>query len=369
MGDPGSEALTKFGLQLFGHIIASHDTTVALCPAAAAASLAVAMTCSRGETASQLTSALGSAKGADVQTAVLKLLLAFSKPAAGAEVKLIHRIFTDKGVALDENFVKSIESKYRCGLTRADLRTSPESSADAINDWLSRATDGRLATLLGPDAIDPSSKMMLASAFYFRGLLEPPLQEMTEKLSFTPTMSDRVEVDAVCGTGQFLHGELADPPAKMLQITYKGGEAALLIILPDRVAKLKELKAKMSPALLKTVLVALKKKTVRVELPKMTIDSHLVLNTHLFKMGVKTAFMDSADFTTVAPGGGVRLSDIVHKAVLVLDRGNATDDDKPSHAKEVRADVEFLVTRPFLFVLRRPIDDYMLLVGVVKTPH
>lgn len=108
---------------------------------------------------------------------------------------------------------------------------------------------------------------------------------MSDKLSFTPTMSTRVEVDGVCGVGQFLFGEMSEPPAKMLEIPYKGGDTALLLLLPDRVAKLKELKAKMSPAFLKTVLGRLNKKTVRVELPKMTIDSHVVLNTHLFKMG------------------------------------------------------------------------------------
>ncbi|XP_029835156.2 serpin B4-like [Ixodes scapularis] len=370
MGDPASEALTKFGLALFKEVIASSDSTVALCPAAAASSLATATACAKGETASQLTSALGSAKGADLQTAVLKLQLAFSKPVAGAEVSLVHRAFTDKGVHLDENFVKSLESRFRCGVTRTDLRTSPESSADAVNGWLSHATGGRLAGLLRPDAIDPSSKMMLASAFYFRGLLEPPLQEMSDKLSFTPTMSTRVEVDGVCGVGQFLFGEMSEPPAKMLEIPYKGGDTALLLLLPDRVAKLKELKAKMSPAFLKTVLGRLSQKTVRVELPKMTIDSHVVLNTHLFKMGVKQAFLDSADFSKLAPGGGVRLSDVVHKAVLVLDQGNvATDDKTTSPTKDMKADAEFLVTRPFLFVLRRPGDDLMLLVGVVKAPQ
>lgn len=90
--------------------------------------------------------------------------------------------------------MKSLESRFRCGVTRTDLRTSPESSADAVNGWLSHATGGRLAGLLRPDAIDPSSKMMLASAFYFRAsapsVLRSSLARTAEHVTGHPGQSD-----------------------------------------------------------------------------------------------------------------------------------------------------------------------------------
>lgn len=190
--------------------------------------------------------------------------------------------------------------------------------------------------------------------------------ECLEKRVFTPNLSTRIEVDTIYSTGNFLHGELEDPPAKVLELPYRNRDTSLLILLPDRVPKIKDLKAKLSPPFLKTVIGSLSKKAVRVELPKTTVESQMVLNTHLFKMAVRQAFMHSAEFNNLVPAGGVRLSNIVHKAVIVFDEGVPTGGRPPAPPKEIKTDVDFVVTRPFIFVLRRPSDEHVLLLGVVR---
>ncbi|KAK8785668.1 hypothetical protein V5799_007971 [Amblyomma americanum] len=282
------------------------------------------------------------------------------------------RLVVSRNLEVNESCEQLLMSQLRCSVDRVAFNASgAEDVADAVNDAFA-ASSPLLGKVLAPDAVDPTAKLLLASAFYFRGVLEPPFQRCAEKRAFKPNLSTSVELEYVGGTGSFLYAEVEEPvAAKALELPYRAGSVSLLLLVPDRSPRLKDLRAQLTPAFLAKLHALLRRRTVRVELPLTKAEARYTLNTTLFRTGVRQAFMPGAEFNGLVPTGEVRVGDFLHKATLVLDEGRPADDDAAprqasSTAAQQPADVELALTRPFLFVLRRSGDGCILLVGVVR---
>ncbi|KAH8028449.1 hypothetical protein HPB51_016900 [Rhipicephalus microplus] len=344
-----------------------------------------------------------------------------------------------------------LKTQLRCRADRVSFRSStPDDIAYAVNGSFA---DGSplIGEVLAPQAVDTTASLLVASAFHYRGLREPPFTCSPEELSFKPTATTQVSLEFQQGAGSFMYGEIGNTEAtKVLELPYRGGAVSLLLLLPDRARLLKDLIVQLTPAFLSRVAGCLKPKRVRVEMPHAKIEASFgspefqpaiiyrfvhdpgntpsvgvsgnqerdsaglsscrrvhsynnstvkhfhkgirqtrrrrpirfrcnvtscryTLNTTLIRAGVKQAFMPSADFTHLVPNGGVRLGDLLHKATLVLDEGRpaATDKEQQDAVATSAAtlgpdDVEFELTRPFIFVLRNTSDGCILLLGVVR---
>ncbi|XP_070378192.1 iripin-3-like [Dermacentor albipictus] len=381
-GTAAVQALNNLGLALFHQVADQLDSqNVLLCPAAVAASLLASQACAVGETRQQLVELLAK-KGGKLellQAAALAAFEALDGDKANAQAALAYRMFVSHSLDVSQACEEQLSSQLRCAVHRVVFHAS---SADEVADAVNSAfVDGSplIGQVLAPDAVDPTTKMIVASAFHYRGLLEPPFQRNPAERSFKPSLTTEVLLEFERSAGRFMHAEIEDPVAvKVLELPYRGGAASLLFLLPDRARRLNDLRQQLTPAFLAKLSGCLKPKNVRVELPLVRIEAKYSLNTTLIRAGVKQAFMPSADFTKLAPDAEVRLGDLLHKATLVLDEGNPaptrpvdklSEEEKLQLAKSpsvLPADVQFELTRPFIFVLRRAADGCILLLGVVR---
>ncbi|KAH7941526.1 hypothetical protein HPB49_014663 [Dermacentor silvarum] len=344
-----------------GQAVADHlDHNVLLCPAAVAASLLASQACAVGDTHQQLVELLVKAGGKleHLQEATLNALEAIEGDTANAEAALAYRMFVSRNLEVSEDCEQQLKSQLRCAVDRVSFHaSSPEEVAEEVNGAFA---DGNplIGEVLAPDAVDPAAKMVVASAFHYRGLLEPPFTRNPAKRRFRLRQDTYEILEFERSAGRFMHAEIEDPVAtKVLELPYRGGTASLLLLLPDRSRRLNDLRAKLTPAFLAKL---------------------YSLNRTLIHAGVKQAFMPSAAFTNLVPAAEVRLGDLLHKATLVLDEGGPAPTlpyDKLSKEEKLRvsilpsvrpADVQFELIRPFIFVLRKTDDGCILLVGVVK---
>ncbi|XP_037576630.1 ovalbumin-related protein X [Dermacentor silvarum] len=362
--------------------VADHlDHNVLLCPAAVAASLLASQACAVGDTHQQLVELLVKAGGKleHLQEATLNALEAIEGDTANAEAALAYRMFVSRNLEVSEDCEQQLKSQLRCAVDRVSFHaSSPEEVAEEVNGAFA---DGNplIGEVLAPDAVDPAAKMVVASAFHYRGLLEPPFTRNPAKRRFRLRQDTYEILEFERSAGRFMHAEIEDPVAtKVLELPYRGGTASLLLLLPDRSRRLNDLRAKLTPAFLAKLSGCLKPRDVRVEMPLVRIETRYSLNRTLIHAGVKQAFMPSAAFTNLVPAAEVRLGDLLHKATLVLDEGGPAPTlpyDKLSKEEKLRvsilpsvrpADVQFELIRPFIFVLRKTDDGCILLVGVVK---
>ncbi|XP_064468787.1 serpin B6-like [Ornithodoros turicata] len=363
MSDPSAEALAHFGFSLFTSVARDRiDHTTMVCPAAVAAQLCTLQMAVSGETKAELLSTpVLHGQISYLQAATVKLLVQFGKPSSNFQAFLVHRVYIDRTVQLVEGWSNAVETMFKCGVEPAAFRGDPEAVAASANAWIAQATDGHLTTIVPPGTIDTSEKVMLVSAFYFKSPTEHAFQSIG-LATYCPKASVRLEVDMIGATGEFMYAELTSPASgKALVIPFRHCEVSLLLLLPDRHSFVNDYRAGLTPSFLKEVLDKLTRKQVHVELPRTTFTQEINLNRSLITLGVKHAFMESADFSAAVQVGALRLTNVMQKVVFVLQENPGT---KPLELPS--APLDFLVCRPFLLVLYRPSDNYILLLGAVK---
>ncbi|XP_064468874.1 ovalbumin-like [Ornithodoros turicata] len=365
VGDSGYEALTQFGLTLFSSLAGERSgQTTLVSPAAIGAQLCALQTAACGDTKTEFLGApLREGLALHLHAVTVKLFMQLEKPNPYVSMSLVQRMFVDKAAHLNESWTKLVESKYRCGVEQVSFRADPEAVAALANSWVLKATQGRVDCVIPPGTIDSSAKIVMVSAFYFKGYFDHPFKAIGKK-TFLAKISAPSEVDMIGATGEFLYAELNAPAAaKVIELPYRNKDITLLLFLPDSHLSLQEYRTALTPQMLTDIIGKLERKQVYVELPVMTLTQEVILNRSLVKTGVKHAFMDGADFTVAAPSGGLRLTDVLHRATFVL----AESPDATATQPLSPAPLEFLLCRPFLFVLQRARDRYILLLGAVKS--
>lgn len=377
--DPNNTAaqtLNKFGLCMFQQVASNLSQNVVVCPAGLASSLLTAHTCSTGDTMAELGAMIAAAVGKQeaLRDALHALFDTIDRDMAKTDNVLICKLFVNRNLEVNDDCRALVASQMRCDVDRIAFYTSsPTDVAEAVNCAFESCSP-LIGQVLSPDTVDPATKLLLASVYYYRGLqADARFERCAEPRAFTATPTAAVELEYACCVGRFLYADVEAPvAAKALELHYQ--DASLLLLMPERPAMMRELRTHVTQALLAALAAQLKPKTVRVELPLTRIESRCTLNTTLFKAGVKTAFMSDAEFTTLVPAGGARLNDVLHKTALVLDEGlpvptipaptGGPPASKPSCANKP-CDAEFALTKPFVLVLRRFSDGRIMLVGVV----
>jgi serpin B len=113
---------------------------------------------------------------------------------------------------------------------------------------------------------------------------------------------------------------------------------------------------------------------VQVSLPKFRAEAEFSLRKALSVMGMPAAFTDQADFSGIAPKGGLAISEVVHKAFVdVSERGTeaaaATGITMRATAMHLsEKPVVFRADHPFLFLIRDTRTGVVLFIGRLMKP-
>jgi len=113
-----------------------------------------------------------------------------------------------------------------------DFLSDPESARSAINGWVEEETRERVRDLIPVGGIDPDTRLVLANAVYFKAAWMFPFSEgATRDAPFY--LLDGREVLAPTMVTQAPFGYAAGEVYQAVELPYAGGEASLVILLPD----------------------------------------------------------------------------------------------------------------------------------------
>ena len=172
------------------------------------------------------------------------------------------------------------------------------------------------------------------------------------------------------GKGGFLVAELP----------YKGGDLAMLAIVPQDADGLAALEQKLSGEMLQASIGKLEARAVNVELPKFKLETEYQMNDTLKTLGMARAFSpDDAQFdgmtTSRDPANRLYIALVVHKAfVEVNEKGTeaAAATGVAMAAAAMRVSIPFTPTfradRPFLFAIRDIKSGTLLFLGRLTSP-
>lgn len=313
----------------------------------------------RGPTREELLAFLGSGSEGELRA---ELSAAAAAEGAGGPLSSAVGLFVAAGFELRPEFV-DLARDALSAQTEPMASSRPE-AARRINEWVSKATHGKIAQIVSES--DAAGVMVLVSALHFRAEWAAKFNPgATFDRPFRLRTGESVERPAMHQTATYPLWQGAD--WHLLEMEYRESDYSMVVALPtDPQNRLLDLRA------LKAGIDAMQPARVQLQLPRFDVSAGFSLEAALQRAGVQRAFDASqADFSGIA-AAQIYATNVLHEAcVTVTEEGTeaaAATAVPLARSFDARPKVPFVIDRPFWFVLRDRRDGGLLFVGRVEDP-
>ena len=288
-------------------------------------------------------------------------------------LSIANAIFSQQGWKFLDPFRKSVADDFLAEFRELDFKNPPEARA-AINDWVAKKTKDRIKDIVPEGMPTPDTKMALANAIHFKANWDEEFSEKgTTDAPFHTGAGKDVTSKRMRRVGHY--GYVETPDAQIVEMRYKSGETSMVVVLPKAKDGLAAIEKTVNGGTFATWMGALGSKRVDVQFPKFTVTSTFELVKPLGDLGVKAAFLPSADFSgIVPPPQPLYIGAILHKAFVAVDEKGTEAAAatvvmmRTGSAMNPEAPVAFVVDHPFLFAIRHVPTGAILFLGRIDDP-
>ena len=382
--DPASYAsfvseTNAFGLDLF-HAMAEDDNTF-LSPASTLIALAMTYGGARGNTAQQMAAAMHSTLEPTVfHAAVNQLTLDLQsrniaqhdteEGQKNLRLSPVNGVFAQQGYGFLDDYLDLLSVNYDAGIYQMDFMGDPLGSRDSINAWVAFHTENRIDELLGMDAVDPTTCLVLVNALYFYGSWMHAFDaQATADSTFHTLAGTDVTVPTMHGSFSVPYGQ--GDGYEIVDLPYDGGKVHMSIVLPEA-GRFEEIRSGMTADWLETARAGMTvDQNVSLAMPKFsfTWGTKSFVDV-LTSLGMEDAFVGgAADFSGMDGTKDLFIQDVLHQAFVGVDEGGteAAAATAVVVGRFSAAESEVTVDRPFVFLITDETDT-TLFVGQVTDP-
>lgn len=301
------------------------------------------------------------------------LLETLKKADPKVTIDVANSIWLAQGIRFNDTMEKAllapVRNYYAADIFQVDFTDAK--TLDNVNQWVSDHTDKMIDPFLEEFQNKEDIRLFLANAIYFNGKWSSPFSpDETNKASFYGKASTQ-SVDMMhmsdekyrYYTGNGLRG---------IEIPYGEGSVVMDVLLPeDGDSYIGDLYSSLTGdemnGFLKQLDASGMTKINTLALPKFEMEYGLVnLNEALQNLGMKSAFGDDADFSLI--GDELKVGEVGHKAKIQVEEWGtrasaATGITVETTAAEISEPVNFIVDRPFIFLIRDKQSGSILFMG------
>lgn len=360
------EANNQFGIRLFTELASREKgKNVFISPASVAIALCMTYNGANGRTKQAMADTLGlnGMSLEDVNKANEALLANLREPGPGVEMSLANSLWARDVVPFHRDFMQRNEDFY-------DAKIAGPFSKDAINDWVSDETRGRINDLV--DYIDPNAVLFLVNAIYFKGEWETPFEPANGLIPFKLPSGSVKEVLVMHNHGEYDY--LEEPGFQAIRLPYGKGRIAMYVFLPDKKSGLNEFYKQLTPENWKQWKRDLQEVEGDIYLPKFKVEYGIEMSGALKAMGMGAALNGQADFSKMSDMRGLYIKRVLHKAFVEVNEEGT--EAAASTAVEMVTKAPLPTAGPFKMVVDRPFfitiaDDRsgeVLFMGAINNP-
>lgn len=281
-------------------------------------------------------------------------------------VKTANSVWGNAGVPLKEDFQKMNIENYSAMVSQLDF--SDPSAVDQINAWCNQTTEGLIPSIL--EEVNPTATVYLLNSLYFKARWESEFSpEKTQEGNFT-TSSGKV-IKAHFMQAKRMAAYVENEWFTSTSLSYQNDSYVMRLILPQPEISIDQVLQALSESdgnLWKNVVLA----DINLKMPRFTLENKMNLIPALQALGMKTAFTNEADFSS--------MSDVATYISLVQQATRLKVDEEGSEGAAVTViegdlmsplpeeKVDFFLDRPFLFQILEPATGTVLFMGQVGSP-
>ncbi|XP_072107653.1 alpha-1-antitrypsin-like [Mobula birostris] len=367
-----SAANSEFALRLYKTIAAQPDTAsqnIFLSPLSISASLSMLSLGAKENTRAQLLQVLGYSNMTNNGTVAVRetfrqLLEHLNNVSDG--IQMGSSLYFQKGKEIHEKFLREAEEYYNATIERVNFHEQ-QSTKDKINTYVNDITHGKIPNILR-EPLSPDTLMFLLNYVFFKGeLLQPFDAKRTYEADFH--VDDRIteRVRMMRRRGMYYRTYAEDLSSEVLLMEY-AGNTSLLILLPKS-GKLAELERNLTVQKFDHLLLSMRKQSVDVHFPKMTLKATYKLKSLLRSMGIEDAPTNYANFSGISDDP-LKLSEVIHKARLeVNEEGINSAAFRNDELIKRSLPTEFKCNRPFLLLIADNNIRNVVFAGRVMNPN
>jgi len=257
-------------------------------------------------------------------------------------------------------------------LSEVYVRPFDGSTITEVNSWIEEETNGMIKKMV--DDLDADTVMFLINAIYFKGAWVDKFDtSLTKAADFTTADGSTVNVDMMSRVGEYAYSN--DGAVQVARLPYGRDKIAMYVFLPAEGTSLESFTDGLTGEELEAYFAKLHVSELDLRLPKLKLEYGKVdLKDALTSMGMGEAFdRGSADFRGIADVSPERLfiAFVDHKAVVEVNE----EGTEAAAATNVGIGVtsapmrtEFIVDRPYLFVIRDDRSGCILFSGLISDP-
>lgn len=371
-----TDGANTFAFDLYGQLKATTGNLF-FSPYSLHAALAMTADGANGKTRDEMAGVLKLPADRDKSLAAGDLGRFYTGAGKPYELTTANALWGQTGYPWRPDWLARQKDRFGASLTDLDFKGDPEGGRKTINRWVEQKTRDRIKDLVPAGVIDPTTKMVLTNAIYFKGKWQDEFnKQWTKDGPFKLADGTTKQTPLMNRTAGYRYAE-ADG-VQLLELPYKGGELSMVVVLPGKPNGLPAAESKLSADTLTGWLKGLTHQEVIVTLPRFKMEVRTAPVPALKALGMKLAFDHrGADFSGMTSDPqGLFISDVVHKAFVdVNEEGTeaaaatavvmapmAAAPIKRPPPKVFRAD------HPFLFVIRDVQHGTVLFAGRLTNP-
>lgn len=306
--------VTDFGIRLFQATMKEGENTL-LSPLSVISALAMTANGAEGETLAQMEEVLGLTT--EELNTYMYTYMSQLPESENYQLKLANSIwFTDaETFQVERDFLQTNADYYGADIYK---RKFDRRAVDEINLWVSQKTEGMIPEIL--DQVPEDAVMYLVNAVAFEAEWSR-IYEGNQVRNRIFTLEDGTEKEVELMYEENHMPYLEDALATGFLKYYKGGEYALVALLPKEGVSVAEYVASLSGEGLQSMFESASAEKVYTAIPKFETEYNVELSQVLADMGMANAFdVNMADFSGLGqdtrPGWNVFINRVLHKTYI-----------------------------------------------------
>ncbi|XP_071036231.1 intracellular coagulation inhibitor 1-like [Parasteatoda tepidariorum] len=368
------------GLNLYHLLVKGSSGNVFFSPLSISTAFGILYAGAKGNTAKQLRCALGynaaKLKSSEVPLAFNRFLNIVipqnQSPNPEYILYLANELLLAENFNVNPDYKNQVQNLFRAYIEEVDFENNSAQIVEQINNFVEKETHEKIKQLISE--LSKSTLFFIVNAIYFKGSWKTQFEtENTKSENFynDGSNSKAKKVPLMHLTSKFPYASDGDLQAVELPYKgYKGDNVSMIVILPKERGGLDRLEKSITPEKIQEIQKQMYATEVTVTLPKFSIEYQRTLNSDFKALGATAMFNSgSADFSGITPQKGVYVSEVVHKAVVVVNEEGseaAAVTGVGATATAVIEPQEFTADHPFIFAIMENQYKFILFMGRVN---
>ncbi|XP_059209252.1 protein Z-dependent protease inhibitor isoform X2 [Centropristis striata] len=275
-------------------------------------------------------------------------------------------LFMDPQFEVEKIFTDQIKTFFDAEIKSVNF-TNTKESLSFINEYISNKTEDKVTEMISD--LDPVTQLMLINTIFFQGAWQKTFNpNFTENAPFYINNYNIKQVPMMFLEDKFYMMEDVSLGAKVLKLPYQAG-VSMLILLPNKGTDYTVIDDDITARKFLSWIRGLEKTKLEVNMPKFKMEESYSLHNILPHMGMDSIFSNSANLTKLSKEGGLKVSEVLHKAVIEVDEtGTTAAAATATGIIPYSLPRTFTVNRPFFFFIYHEDTNCLLFMGRVIDP-